>query len=308
VPNARRPPWCASARAGAERAPPQTPRQPIALYHTRDLREDGDHGWTAPYAAPDRWAEAYVPIGRARTYGDATDLTLVTWAYGLYLSLRVAARLAAEGIGCRVVDLRWLAPLPVDDVVHEAEATGRVLVVDETRRSGGVAEGVLAGLVDAGFTGRMARVASADSFVPSATPHCTCSSPRPTSSAPPAPWRPPRGADRGRRATGLTFPSQALPAGPGRGAGQRCGAAEGESSDEGAERTWSSSGGRWPGWSRRRSRRRTSGPGGSAEARRGEEEGAGEDLVEGPTKTGRCGPPLVGEVAPAFPVPRAAQG
>ncbi|MDH4177283.1 MAG: hypothetical protein OEV72_06875, partial [Thermoleophilia bacterium] len=41
-----------------------------------------------------------------------------------------------------------------------------VLVVDETRRTGGVSEGILAALVDAGFDGRMARVASKDSFVP----------------------------------------------------------------------------------------------------------------------------------------------
>jgi 2-oxoisovalerate dehydrogenase E1 component len=64
------------------------------------------------------------------------------------------------------VDLRWLAPLPVADIVREASATGRVLVVDETRRSGGVSEGVLAALVDAGFDGRMARVTSKDSFIP----------------------------------------------------------------------------------------------------------------------------------------------
>jgi 2-oxoisovalerate dehydrogenase E1 component len=140
--------------------------EPIALYHTRDLHEEGDERWTAPYRPPGQWAEHHVPLGTARTYGDGTDLTLVTWANGLYMSLRVAARLAEEGIGCRVLDLRWLAPLPVEDVVREAKATGRVLVVDETRRSGGVSEGVLATLVDAGFTGRMARVASADTFVP----------------------------------------------------------------------------------------------------------------------------------------------
>ncbi len=140
--------------------------EPIALYHTRDLHTDGDDGWTAPYRPPGEWAQHHVPIGRARTHGDGRDLTIVTWANGLYMSLRVAARLAAEGIACRVVDLRWLAPLPVADVVREAEATGRVLVVDETRRSGGVSEGVLAALVDAGFTGRMARVTSADSFIP----------------------------------------------------------------------------------------------------------------------------------------------
>jgi 2-oxoisovalerate dehydrogenase E1 component len=140
--------------------------EPIALYHTRDLHEEGDQAWTAPYGGPEHWAEHHVPIGRARTYGDGTDLTVVSWANGLYMSLRVAARLEAEGIGCRVVDLRWLAPLPMDDVLREAQATGRVLVVDETRRSGGVSEGVLAVLVDAGFEGRMGRVASADSFIP----------------------------------------------------------------------------------------------------------------------------------------------
>jgi 2-oxoisovalerate dehydrogenase E1 component len=69
-------------------------------------------------------------------------------------------------VGCRVVDLRWLSPLPVADIVREAAATGRVLVVDETRRSGGVGEGVLAALIDAGFVGSVRRVASADSYIP----------------------------------------------------------------------------------------------------------------------------------------------
>jgi 2-oxoisovalerate dehydrogenase E1 component len=107
-----------------------------------------------------------VPVGSARTYLDGTDLTIVTWANGLHMSLRVARRLAASGVRARVVDLRWLAPLPVDDVLREAGVTGRVLVVDETRRTGGVSEGVIATLVDAGFDGRLARVASKDSFVP----------------------------------------------------------------------------------------------------------------------------------------------
>jgi 2-oxoisovalerate dehydrogenase E1 component len=82
------------------------------------------------------------------------------------MSLRVARRLERRGVSSRVLDLRWLAPLPVDDLLREAAATGRVLVADETRRSGGVSEGVLAALVDGGFTGSMARVTSRDSFVP----------------------------------------------------------------------------------------------------------------------------------------------
>jgi 2-oxoisovalerate dehydrogenase E1 component len=134
--------------------------EPIALYHVRDLYDEGDEGWVAPLA------DDHVPVGSARTYLDGDDLTIITWANGLRLSLRVAHRLAEQGIRARVVDLRWLAPLPVEDILREAAATGRVLVVDETRRTGGVSEGVIAELVDAGYEGRLARIASKDSFVP----------------------------------------------------------------------------------------------------------------------------------------------
>ncbi|KAB2371444.1 thiamine pyrophosphate-dependent enzyme [Actinomadura montaniterrae] len=133
--------------------------EPIALYHTRDLHEEGDDGWLAP-------AGGTVPLGRGRTYGDGRDLTIATFANGLRMSLRAARRLEADGVRCRVLDLRWLAPLPVDDLLREARATGAVLVADETRRTGGVSEGVLTALADAGFGGRAARVASEDSFIP----------------------------------------------------------------------------------------------------------------------------------------------
>jgi 2-oxoisovalerate dehydrogenase E1 component len=137
--------------------------EPIALYHTRDLHEDGDDRWLAPY----RGVALQVPVGSARTYGDGTDLTIVTYANGLHMSLPIARRLEErQGISTRVVDMRWLAPLPVKDIRREAGATGRVLVVDETRRSGGVSEGVVTALVDDGFTGPIRRVASEDSFIP----------------------------------------------------------------------------------------------------------------------------------------------
>jgi 2-oxoisovalerate dehydrogenase E1 component len=134
--------------------------EPIALYHERDLHEPGDGGWLAPLDP------THVPVGAARTHLAGDDLTLVSWGNGLRMSLRVARRLAARGVEARVVDLRWLAPLPLADVLREAEATGHVLVVDETRRTGGVSEGVVTALVDAGFAGSVARVASEDSFIP----------------------------------------------------------------------------------------------------------------------------------------------
>jgi 2-oxoisovalerate dehydrogenase E1 component len=135
--------------------------EPIALYHERDLHEPGDRGWLAPYDLA-----AHVPVGSARTHGAGADLTIVTFGNGVRMSLRVARRLAARDLYARVVDLRWISPLPLDDLLREAAATGRVLVADETRHAGGVGEGVVTALVEHGFTGRIARVASADSFVP----------------------------------------------------------------------------------------------------------------------------------------------
>jgi 2-oxoisovalerate dehydrogenase E1 component len=82
------------------------------------------------------------------------------------MALRVQRRLQQDGIEARVLDMRWLAPLPVADIIREAELTGRVLIVDETRRSGGVSEGVVSALVDAHFGGSISRVNSEDSFVP----------------------------------------------------------------------------------------------------------------------------------------------
>jgi 2-oxoisovalerate dehydrogenase E1 component len=141
--------------------------EPIALYHTRDLHTVGDDGWMAPYAPPDEWTRTHVPIGEARLARDGRDVLIVTWANGLHLSLRAAERLAVDGISCRVLDMRWLAPLPIDQIVEHANDIGRVVVVDETRRSGGVGEAVLAALVDHHVAVSAAkRVTARDTFIP----------------------------------------------------------------------------------------------------------------------------------------------
>jgi 2-oxoisovalerate dehydrogenase E1 component len=95
--------------------------EPIALYHTRDLHSPGDGGWLTA----DNGDQA--PIGRARTHGpSAAELTMITFGNGVPMSLRVAERLRGRGVSARVCDLRWLAPLPTEDVLVEATRTGRV--------------------------------------------------------------------------------------------------------------------------------------------------------------------------------------
>jgi len=135
--------------------------EPIALYHRRDLFEPGDGRWLA--AVPTAGAE----YGRARVYpGPDAQLLLVTYGNGVGLCLRAGRTLAAAGISTRVLDLRWLVPLPWDDIVREARAAGRALIVDEARLSGNVSEALLAGLGERAPDVRTARVTAADCFVP----------------------------------------------------------------------------------------------------------------------------------------------
>jgi 2-oxoisovalerate dehydrogenase E1 component len=140
--------------------------EPIARYHTRDLHEPGDEGWTAVYAPPADWAHQHVPIGTPAVVRDGDDLLVVTWGNGRFLAQRASERLAADDIGCRILDVRWLAPLPLAEIVRHAVAVGRVLVVDETRRSGGPGEAIVGALAEAGFGGQVTRLAGRDSFVP----------------------------------------------------------------------------------------------------------------------------------------------
>jgi 2-oxoisovalerate dehydrogenase E1 component len=137
--------------------------EPIALYHQADLHQPGDRAWLdAASGGLDP-----VEIGSIRRYGAPDpDVTIITWGNGLWMSLRVAARMADDPppVHCQVIDLRWLAPLPIDAVL--ATRPRRILIVDETRRSGGVSEGLIAELIDRQVKVPVSRVTSKDSFVP----------------------------------------------------------------------------------------------------------------------------------------------
>ena len=93
------------------------------------------------------------------------DLLIVSYANGLRLSLQAQRRLAEEhGVRARVLDLRWLNPLPSEALRQHAAEAGAVLVVDECRRTGGgVADAIIADLAEAGARRRVAWPRSAPS-------------------------------------------------------------------------------------------------------------------------------------------------
>jgi 2-oxoisovalerate dehydrogenase E1 component len=147
--------------------------EPIALYHARDLFP-GDAQWSYPFP-PQGEAIAIGEVGvyedgaKVEAWSGATDLVVLTYGNGVPMALRVAKKLLAErGVGTRVVDLRWICPLPELAIRRHAEAAGAVLVVDECRRSGNVSEAIAACLADSATLRKkpFARVTSADSFIP----------------------------------------------------------------------------------------------------------------------------------------------
>jgi 2-oxoisovalerate dehydrogenase E1 component len=137
--------------------------EPIAIYMQKDLLQKGDGRWQFPYPPP---AES-VPLGQARVYDpkDEDRVTILSYANGLHLSLRAQHQLQQLGIPTRVVDLRWLAPLPWEDIREHARATGRVLVVDECRRTGGGPSAlIMSELCNEDL--RLDRVCAVDTFIP----------------------------------------------------------------------------------------------------------------------------------------------
>ena len=134
--------------------------EPIALYPMRDLHEVGDNGWMTCYPDPSERI-AFQEVG---IEGDGDDLAIVTYGNGRYLSTQAAGKLRDEGVKARVIDLRWLSPLPEAALLDAVKGAKRVLIVDETRRSGGVAEALMA-LCAEHLDVPFAREVARDSFI-----------------------------------------------------------------------------------------------------------------------------------------------
>jgi 2-oxoisovalerate dehydrogenase E1 component len=138
--------------------------EPIALYMTKDLYEAKDGLWQFGYPP----IELAAPLGEPRIYNpNARDLLIVTYGNGVCMSLRVAREIERQrGAQVRVLDLRWLKPLNAAAIAHHASDVGRVLVVDEGRRTGGIAEEIFTVLDEHAPEVRKSRVAGEDCYIP----------------------------------------------------------------------------------------------------------------------------------------------
>ena len=115
-----------------------------------------------------------VEIGRAALRREGRDLTILTYGAMLYPSLEAAEALSRDpGIEAEVIDLRSLLPLDKDAILSSARKTGKVLVVHEDTRTGGIAGEIAAIINEEVFEyldGPVLRVTAPDTPVPYSPP------------------------------------------------------------------------------------------------------------------------------------------
>ncbi|MDR7124700.1 thiamine pyrophosphate-dependent enzyme [Pseudotabrizicola sp. 4114] len=134
--------------------------EPIALYPMRDLHAEKDGGWMRRYPDPSQT----IPFGQVGVDGAGTDLAIVTFGNGVFLSQQALPAITAAGISARIIDTRWLSPLPKAALTSAVQGCRHVLVVDETRHSGGVAEALMAHFHETTAV-KLARITAEDSFI-----------------------------------------------------------------------------------------------------------------------------------------------
>ncbi|HEX8969501.1 MAG TPA: transketolase C-terminal domain-containing protein, partial [Chloroflexota bacterium] len=93
-----------------------------------------------------------LPLGKAEVKRSGDDVTVVAIGSGVPLALRLAERLAKEGVAsCEVVDPRTLIPLDREAIRRSVRKTGRLVVVDPARMTCGAAGEIIASVVTTDF-------------------------------------------------------------------------------------------------------------------------------------------------------------
>lgn len=95
--------------------------------------------------------DVLVPIGKAKVTREGTDLTIVSYSASHVKCLQAAETLAKEGISAEVIDLRTLSPIDKDAILVSVAKTGRLMVVHEAVKQGGVGAEIAAIVAEDGI-------------------------------------------------------------------------------------------------------------------------------------------------------------
>jgi pyruvate dehydrogenase E1 component beta subunit len=110
-----------------------------------------------------------IPLGKAEVKKSGTDVSLITYSHMTLKCLEAAAALEAHGISVEVVDLRTLSPLDKDTILASGRKTGRVIVVHEAVKRGGLGGDIAAMLMEEAYDdldGPVLRIAGRNTPIP----------------------------------------------------------------------------------------------------------------------------------------------
>jgi 2-oxoisovalerate dehydrogenase E1 component len=92
-----------------------------------------------------------MPIGKAALRRKGDDLAIISWGAYVHVAVRVAEKLAKDGIEASVLDLRTLLPLDRDAILAVARHCNRVLIAHEDTRTGSIGESIAAIIQEEAF-------------------------------------------------------------------------------------------------------------------------------------------------------------
>lgn len=92
-------------------------------------------------------------LGKAVIVREGNDATLITTGGMLATATRAADRLAADGVGVRVISMHTLKPLDEETVLAAARQTGTLFTLEEHSVLGGLGSAVAEVLAEAGING-----------------------------------------------------------------------------------------------------------------------------------------------------------
>ncbi|HEX9640527.1 MAG TPA: alpha-ketoacid dehydrogenase subunit beta [Candidatus Krumholzibacteria bacterium] len=96
--------------------------------------------------------EILTPIGKAAIRRDGDDLCILSYGAMVHLALAAAEKLEEEdGLDVSVVDLRTLCPLDDDTILERARSCGRILLLHEATRTGGLGAELSARIAEHAF-------------------------------------------------------------------------------------------------------------------------------------------------------------
>jgi len=85
-----------------------------------------------------------VPIGKANLLREGDDITVISYSLPLHFAMQAAEELEQEGITSHILDLRTIQPLDREAIIEAVRRTGKVLIVHEDNKTGGVGAEVAA--------------------------------------------------------------------------------------------------------------------------------------------------------------------